>query len=125
MIRRRFSLPKFERFNKKKRFAPPSSDGKESGRNWVSPLSEEETQKVKTHFAEKFGVDDSYWSDKVLFKKVHSVWICSQKAWEVQQHVRAKSVGLMLISELATLKTGKQAEYLFGSMLPLQKPEEN
>ncbi|MBS3061187.1 MAG: hypothetical protein J4215_01230 [Candidatus Diapherotrites archaeon] len=93
-----------------------NSDGKESGRNFVSRLSVDEETQVKAFFSEKFSVADSYWSDKVLFKKVHSVWICSEKAWEVQEFLRAKSVGLMLVQELKSMKVGKQAEYLFSKM---------
>jgi len=100
---------------------PQSSDGKNSefGRNFLKLLSSDEESQVKSFFAENYSVSESYWSDKVLYKKVHSVWLCSKTAWQVQEHVRAKSVGLMLLIELKTLKTGKQAEYLFGLPKPV------
>ena len=116
---------KTDRFEKNKRFVSKDRPEQESGRNWVSELSKEESEKVKSFFESNYSVPKDFWSNVVLFKKVHSVWICSKKAWEVQKAVRAKSVGLMLVQELESMKTGKQAEYLFGSLLPLQKPGEN
>lgn len=108
----------FKKFGKKDRsvrFEKPSgAPSSESGRNFLKRLSAEEESRVKSFFAQNFNVLAPYWSDKVLYKKVHSVWLCSEKAWVVQEHLRAKSVGLMLLQEFETMKTGKQAEYLFS-----------
>lgn len=105
--------PKFDR-NAASVRSSDQAPAREFGRNFFARLSQDEEKRVKSFLLEKFGVNDSFWLDKVLYKKVHSVWLCSSKAWEVQEFLRCKSVGLMLLTELETLKMGKQAGHLFG-----------
>gem|GEM_PF-4651868 len=81
-------------------------------------LSTGEELRVKSFFESRYWIPSEYWGDKVLYKKVHSVWLCSKKAWEVQHSLRADSVGLQLLQELETLKPGKQAEHLFSHLKP-------
>lgn len=71
-------------------------------------MSLAELQTVQQFFLEKYAVPFSFWSDKKLLKRVHSVWVCSEKAALAREWVKADSVGIMLLLELKTLKPSKQ-----------------
>ncbi len=71
-------------------------------------LSKEEEQKVQQFFLSKYLVPLSFWNGKKLFRRVHSVWVASEKCAELLPKVKADSAGLMLLLELETLKPSRQ-----------------
>lgn len=71
-------------------------------------LSSDEEQRVKQFFLQKHQIPFSFWSDKKLLKRVHSVWVLSEKASQALDWVDCDSAGLMLLLELKSLKPSKQ-----------------
>ena len=77
-------------------------------------LAAEEENRVKQFFLSKFNVSLSFWNGKKLLKKVNSVWVCSQKAFQALDWVECDSAGLLLLLELKTLKPSKQGLAFVG-----------
>ncbi len=71
-------------------------------------LSGAEEEKIKQFFLQKHQIPFSFWSGKKLFKRVHSVWVVSEKCAELLPKVKVDSAGLMLLLELETLKPSRQ-----------------
>lgn len=71
-------------------------------------LSAEEEKTVKDFFLSKHKISFSFWSDKKLLKRVHSVWVLSEKAAQALHWVQADSAGLLLLLEFKTPKPSKQ-----------------
>jgi hypothetical protein len=71
-------------------------------------LSPGEEKTVQQFFLEKHSIPFSFWNGKKLLKRVHSVWVLSEKAAEALQWVECDSAGLLLLLELKTLKPSKQ-----------------
>lgn len=63
---------------------------------------------MKDFFFSRFQVPLEFWTGKQLLKKVHSVWVCSEKAGSLSAVVDAESVGILLLLELNALKPSRQ-----------------
>ncbi|MFH0955373.1 MAG: hypothetical protein V1777_04690 [Candidatus Micrarchaeota archaeon] len=73
-----------------------------------SLLSESEAAAVKEFFLARHRVPVSFWDKYILCKRVNSVWVMSEGAWQTQRLVRADSAGLMLLLKLKSLKPSMQ-----------------
>lgn len=73
-----------------------------------SQLSESEADAVKKFFLEKHKIPVAFWDKYILCKRVNSVWVMSESAWQTQKLVHADSAGLMLLLELKSLKPSMQ-----------------
>ncbi len=73
-------------------------------------LGSEEENRVKNFLLSAHQIPLSFWENKKLLKRVHSVWVLSKEASQALDFVRCDSAGLMLFLESKSLKLSKQGE---------------